>query len=299
VRPTATRVSVPAGPSLEIVETAHHDPPRTRRLTLADGRVLQVRDWPGDGRPIVFLHGLLACGADWHDLATSLPHRCLAIDLPGFGGSDPPRRARLSAYAGDVAQALRQLGVGAMTLVGHSLGGGVATAVAEQMRSQVRALVLLAPAGYGRIALAELAALPLVRTVAVRSLPHIVARSVLLDVVYASFVTGGLGPTDALRRQIQQDAASVGPGVRVALEALAIAGRSRHAFHRRAVVYSGPVSAVWGGRDVLVPAGHARALVRALPQARTEVWRGMGHHPQRERPGALQALVRQMHQMAR
>lgn len=254
-----------------------------------------MRDWPGEGRPIVLLHGLLASGDDWRGLTGALPYRCLAVDLPGFGGSDPPARPRFSAYAEDVAEALEQLRLGAMTLVGHSLGGGVATALAERMREQVRSLVLLAPAGFGRIALAELGALPLVRTLAVRSLPHVVARPVLLDSAYALFVTWGVGPTDAFRRQVQTDARSTGPGVRAAIEALAAGGRSRHAFHRRPVDYAGPVAAIWGEHDVLVPPAHVSALREALPQARIEVWQGMGHHPQRERPPALRAAVQAAH----
>ncbi|HWF36013.1 MAG TPA: alpha/beta fold hydrolase, partial [Solirubrobacteraceae bacterium] len=260
-------------------------------VRLADGRVLHVRDWPGRGRPLVLLHGLLDSGAGWDELARVSPHRCLAVDLPGFGGSDPPSRPRLSAYAEDVAEALGRLAVRAPTLVGHSLGGGVATAVAERMGREVRGLVLSAPVGFGRLALAELAALPVLRALAVRSLPLLVTRAPVLDLVYAGFVTHGMAPSDALRHRLVADAAAVGPGLRAALEALAFAGRSERAFHRRPVRYDGPVAVLWGDRDAIVPPGHARRVVTALPQSQVHIWTGMGHHPQREEPARLAALV--------
>jgi pimeloyl-ACP methyl ester carboxylesterase len=276
-----------------------HHQATSRLIALGDGRALKVREWPGRGRPLVLLHGLLDSGAGWEELARVIPHRCLAIDLPGFGDSDPPRRPRLSAYAEDIVEALGLLDVRSLTLVGHSLGGGVATAVAERMRREVEALVLCAPAGYGRIPLAELATLPLVRALAVGSLPHLVTRSLLLDRVYASLVTSGIGPSEELRRRLAADASRVGPGLRAAVEALAAAGRSGRAFHRRAVVYDGPVSAVWGDRDALVSPSHIHGVLAALPQAEAHLWHGMGHHPQRERPAELAELVQTAHQTTR
>jgi pimeloyl-ACP methyl ester carboxylesterase len=87
------------------------------------------------------------------------------------------------------------------------------------------------------------------------------------------------------------NAAAARPGARHATRAIAAAGLAGDALHRRAVAYGGPVEAVWGAHDQLVPVAHAAAVVRALPQARVEIWPGMGHHPQRERPGPLAALL--------
>jgi pimeloyl-ACP methyl ester carboxylesterase len=264
-------------------------------VVLQDGSVVAMRDWAGPGRPIVLLHGLLDSAAGWDDLARAMPGRCIAIDLPGFGGSDPPRWARFSAYAAAVIEALGRLHVHRFTLVGHSLGGGVATAVAERRPEAVGALVLCAPAGYGRIPLAEFAALPAVRSLTVAALPYLVTRTLLLDSVYASWVTNGVSPTQELRRRLAADAARFGPGVSAALEALAAAGLSPRAYFRRPVGYDGPVAALWGERDALVPARHRHGLRAALPHADIHVWRAMGHHPQRERPAELAELVRAAH----
>jgi len=59
----------------------------------------------------------------------------------------------------------------------------------------------------------------------------------------------------------------------------------------RKVGFDGPVAALWGEHDALVPPNHLQALRRALPQAHVEVWRGMGHHPQRERPQQLDDFI--------
>ena len=133
-------------------------------VALPDGRRLSVECWPGDGAPLVLLHGLLDCGVGWKHLAGVMDRPCYAFDLPGFGDSDLPTRNRVSAYAQDVQAALAVLDVHDFTLVGHSLGGAVATGLAERLRDDVAALVLIAPAGFGRIHLAEACQLPGVRT---------------------------------------------------------------------------------------------------------------------------------------
>ena len=55
--------------------------------------------------------------------------------------------------------------------------------------------------------------------------------------------------------------------------------------------FAGPVAALWGEHDALVPPAHARGLRAAAPQATVQVWPGMGHHPQRERPRQLAHFV--------
>jgi len=263
----------------------------SRTLELSDGRVLHLREWPGRGRPVVLLHGLLDSSLGWAELAARSRRRCVAIDLPGFGLSSAPSRPRLEAYADDVVDGVRRLGVRSFTLVGHSLGGGVAAIVAEKMSREVRSLVLSAPVGFGRLPLAELAAGPIVKELATSLLPHIVSRPPLLAALYSHLITNGVAPTPDLCDRLAVEAGGVAPGVRAALDALAAASRRAGPFTRRHIDYHGPVAAVWGDRDLLVPPTHARGVVRALPQTRVHLWAGVGHHLQRERPLALGALV--------
>ena len=88
-------------------------------VALPDGRRLSVECWPGDGAPLVLLHGLLDCAAGWKHLAAVMRRPCFAVDLPGFGGSDRPTRSRISAYAEDVQAALdKAVELGGKRLVG-------------------------------------------------------------------------------------------------------------------------------------------------------------------------------------
>jgi len=262
-------------------------------VTLDDGRAVHVQAWAGAGRPLVLLHGLLDSSAGWAELARSSDRPCYAIDLPGFGRSEPPSKQRFSAYAEDVVFVLRSLGVRSCTLVGHSLGGGVAASVAERDPARIAGLVLSAPAGFGSLRLAELAALPVVRELTVTTLPRLLTNRFAVHVGYRAFVTNasGPGPAEELCRRLAAGADRAGPGLDAALGALAAASRSPSAFHRRAIAYDGPVWGLWGDRDGLVPPRHATGLRAALPQTDLHIWRGMGHHPQRERPTALAAFV--------
>jgi len=257
---------------------------------LEGARRLRVRTTPGTGRPLVLLHGLLDDSEGWTQLAADTHRPCIAIDLPGFGGSSLPQRPRISAYAEDVVAGLQALAVADCALVGHSLGGAVATAVAERSPA-VSALALMAPAGYGNFRLAEGLTLPGVIDVATLALPFGLVNPLTVTAAYTTFVAHGALPSRELMRRLRRRAFVSAPGVRAATIAIAASGRSARSFARRPVRFEGPVAALWGERDALVPIAHVDALQRALPQAHVEVWRGMGHHPQRERPAELARYI--------
>jgi pimeloyl-ACP methyl ester carboxylesterase len=259
-------------------------------VPLPDGRHLRVRRHGGRGRPVVLLHGLLDDSTGWARVMERSSHPCLAIDLPGFGGSSLPLQPRIEAYARDVEAALEHLGLVHATVVGHSLGGAVATALAERSDA-VDGLALVAPAGFGTLRLAEWVALPGVSAVAQAALPLGLANPLVVAAAYSTMVAHRRLPSRELVGRLRRSALRAGRGARMAVEAVAEAGRSADGFHRRPVRFEGPVSVLWGDRDALVPPAHAEAVKAALPQATVEVWRAMGHHPQRERPEALERFV--------
>jgi pimeloyl-ACP methyl ester carboxylesterase len=260
-------------------------------VALPDGRRVSVECWPGDGVPLVLLHGLLDCAVGWKHLARMMDRPCYAFDLPGFGDSDCPTRNRISAYAEDVQAALAALDVHQFTLVGHSLGGAVATALVERLRDDVAALVLIAPAGFGRIHLAEAIQLPGVRTLVRRGLPLALMNPVSAFGVYMAVVGNGHLPDPELVARLRKNAHRWAPGAECANEAITASGRSRRAFYRRRLDYDGPVLALWGDRDRLVPLAHRDGVMTAFPQAQVSVWKKMGHHPQRERPSELAQFI--------
>lgn len=264
--------------------------PSTRRILLPDGRRLGAWSWPGDGTPLVLLHGLLDSSLGWDALARTSPRPCVAFDLPGFGASDLPTRPSLRAYAEDVVAGIDALGVDRFVVVGHSLGGGVATALAELLPARTVALVLLAPAGFGRIPLAEAISLPGVRNVGEMVLPLALGSRLALRTAYRVLVGGGDAPEDAIARVVDHSGELV-PGAREATKAVVRAGLSRSGFRHRRVRFDGPVTVVWGSRDRLVPPAHISGVATAFPHVTAEVWAGMAHHPQLERPRELAELV--------
>lgn len=263
--------------------------PQERAVTLGDGRRMIVRATHGEGTPLVLLHGLLDSGLGWAWLAAHSERPFVAFDLPGFGLSDKPLGPRLDAYAGDVLATLDVLGVRRCVLVGHSFGGGIAAELADRDPARVASLVLLAPAGFGRVRLAEAVSLPGVRTLATRGLPPALAKPLLLTTSY--FATESSDREADRLERVTRGAFSVVPGAQDATRAVVESGRSATALHRRRLRYAGPAHVLWGDRDRVVPSSHAVGVLFGLPQAVVEVWEGMGHNPQRERPQELARFV--------
>lgn len=283
-RPTPTPTAPPGGQAPRLASV--------HSLPLPDGRTLCARRCGGQGkRAVVLLHGLLDSSEGWSALCQELSSPLVAFDLPGFGHSDAPSGAAIGDYARDVAEGVKALGIERFTLVGHSLGGAIATAVAELMPASVDALILLAPVGFGRIHLAEAASLPGVDTLARGILPWALSSRMIITASYLTMVTNGRLPAPELVDRVTTHGRHLVKGTRMAVRAIAAAGRSADAFHRRRVSYRGPVTAVWGDRDRLVPLSHEAGVRSAFPQARVHVWHGMGHHPIHERQEDLVALI--------
>jgi pimeloyl-ACP methyl ester carboxylesterase len=261
-------------------------------VRLEDGRDLCARQWSGTGRrSLVLLHGLLDSSEGWTRVCEATTGTRIAFDLPGFGHSDPPRRGSLAGYARDVAVGLDALGVERFAVVGHSLGGAVAAALTELMPERVEALVLLAPAGFGRIPLAEVVSVPGLSSLVDTALPFLLANGLAVSAGYMAMVSNGMSPERGLIERVTGRGGALVDGFREATRSIAEAGRQRDAFHGRRLSYRGPVYGIWGDRDRLVPSRHSGGLRTAYPHARIEIWRGMGHHATRERFDDLVAVV--------
>jgi pimeloyl-ACP methyl ester carboxylesterase len=134
--------------------------------------------------------------------------------------------------------------------------------------------------------LAHLAALPGVRHALQAALPLGLANPLVVTAAYTTFVAHRRLPPSELVARLRRASLQSGRGARMAVEAVDHAGRDRDGLGQRRAAFEGPVSALWGERDALVPVAHAAGVLRAFPQASVEVWPAMGHHPQRERPEA-------------
>ncbi|MER6098460.1 alpha/beta hydrolase [Streptomyces sp. NPDC001728] len=129
---------------------------RTRHVATArlTQRITDVRD---EGEVVLFVHGNVSSSAFWHTALTALPdrYRPIAVDLRGFGGTDPlPVDATRGVrdYADDLAALMEALGVDRAHLVGWSMGGGVVMQFLRDHPAAVRSLTLVnpvSPYGFG------------------------------------------------------------------------------------------------------------------------------------------------------
>ena len=121
----------------------------------------------GQGPVILLLHGIGDNSTTWSDVIPHLAknHTVIAPDLLGHGRSDKPRADySVAAYANGMRDLLVTLGIDRVTIVGHSLGGGVAMQFAYQFPQMVERLVLVSAGGITRDVhpLLRLASVPLV-----------------------------------------------------------------------------------------------------------------------------------------
>jgi pimeloyl-ACP methyl ester carboxylesterase len=245
----------------------------------------------GSGQPLLLLHGLGSARHAWDPIVPTLADHfdVVAVDLPGFGSSDPlptsdvPTPARMAAI---VASLLDHLGMATPHVVGNSLGGWVALEFARL--SPVQSLTLLSPAGlwrndtprYQMISLratcwlARHAGTTLSRLVATR-----IGRNMVLRQTHGR--PGNLSPNEA-RAAI--GAMASGDGFDATLSATA----------RRRYVAAGlidvPVTVAFGSRDLLL-LRRSRYLSELPPHARQVTLPRCGHVPMYDDPCAVSALI--------
>jgi pimeloyl-ACP methyl ester carboxylesterase len=116
-------------------------------LTVGGEQIHVTQDGPRDGPALVLIHGFSASTRSWDLLVPMLAerHHVIRIDLPGHGWSAKPTGAgyAIADQGRRVGEVLDQSGVRRAIVVGHSTGGSVATALAEQRRDLVPALALI------------------------------------------------------------------------------------------------------------------------------------------------------------
>ncbi|HEV7712142.1 MAG TPA: alpha/beta hydrolase [Asanoa sp.] len=126
-------------------------PPWPGRMAVIDGEQIFVRDTPAtrpDAEPALYVHGLGGSSHNWTDLSGLLADRLdgQAIDLPGFGRSEPTKQYTLKAFADRMIRFIEVGGRGPVHLFGNSLGGAVVIRVAGLRPDLVRTLTLVSPA---------------------------------------------------------------------------------------------------------------------------------------------------------
>jgi pimeloyl-ACP methyl ester carboxylesterase len=255
----------------------------------------------GSGPTVVLIHGMINSSRHWEGVAGRLAdgHRVIAPDLIGHGDSATPRGDySLGAHAASIRDLLTAIGVERATIVGHSLGGGVAMQFFYQFPQRTERLALISSGGLG----SEVS--PLLRGAA---LP---GSAALLRVATRPGVVGALATAGTRLRErgnrngiyLQAVARALGPlrdpgSQRAFLQTLRsvidVRGQRVSARDRLYLLGDMPTLIVWGERDRTIPIAHGLAARHSIPRCRFQSLPGAAHFPNLEDPEGLAAALRE------
>jgi pyruvate dehydrogenase E2 component (dihydrolipoamide acetyltransferase) len=253
------------------------------RETEAAGKRLRYLDL-GDGEPpVLFIHGF---GADLNTWMFNQPvlanhRRAVALDLSGHGGSTKILDFPLEAvgFAADIDHLLAALGIDRVHLVGHSMGGAIATEFALNQPARTASLTLIAPAGLGREINAEFIE-GFVKMERRRE-----AQEVLRLLVHDPDLVSRAMVEDVLRYKRLDGVAA---GLHRLAEAWFPNGTQRAALGDRIATLAMPVQIIWGRDDRIIPAAHGEALAGKVP---VHILDDTGHLPHMERSAEVNRLI--------
>jgi len=253
----------------------------------------------GEGPVIMLIHGMAGSSRTWREVMPLLARdfTVLAPDLLGHGESAKPMGDySLGAYASGLRDVLGVLGIDRVTVVGQSLGGGVAMQLAYQHPELAERLVLVGSGGLGREVswILRLLTLP--------------GAEYVMPVLFPSFLRDR--GNDVSR--FLHDRGIRAPHVAEMWRAYASLAQAenRHAFVRtlRAVIDPGgqtvsaadrlylaaglPTLIIWGDQDPVIPVDHARRAHELIPGSRLEIFEGCGHFPHVEAPQRFAEVLR-------
>lgn len=252
----------------------------------------------GQGEVVLLLHGMAGSSATWRSVIGPLSrkYRVIAPDLIGHGQSDKPRSDySLGAFAVFLRDLLDELGVTSATIVGHSLGGGVAMQFTYQHPDYCQRLILISSGGLGQ---------EVGLTLRLLSAPG--AEFILPIIAPSPVLAGG----EKVRSWLAKFGIQTPRGdeiwsayssfadkqtrhsfLRTLRSVVDYRGQSVSALNRLGVKADTPTMAIWGDQDAIIPVEHAFAAHEARPGTRLEVLTGVGHFPQVEKPTEVVDLI--------
>jgi len=247
------------------------------------------------GPVVVLVHGIASRAAQWEAVMARLGETChvIAPDLLGHGQSAKPRGDySLGAHACGIRDLLAALGHDRVSLVGHSLGGGVAMQFAYQFPERVERLALVCSGGLGREVSIFLRA---------ATLP---GAELVLPLLASSWMRAAVGRAGGLLGRV---GITVPPGlgeclvgvgslgdrgtreafVHTARSVLDPAGQRVDARDRLYLAADLPLFVVWGRKDAIIPVAHGESLAATVPGTTLEVFEQSGHFPHLTEPTRL------------
>lgn len=253
----------------------------------------------GSGPNVVLIHGMINSSRHWEAVAMRLAssYRVIAPDLIGHGDAATPRGDySLGAHAASIRDMLATIGVERATIVGHSLGGGVAMQFFYQFPQFTERLALISSGGLGE----EVS--PLLRGAALPGSAALLKLATQPRLVGALAAGGGRlrARGNAAGVQLQAVARALGPlqesgSRRAFLETLRavidIQGQRVSARDRLYLLGEMPTLIAWGERDRTIPIAHGIAAAEEIPNCRFETIAGAAHFPNIEAPEALAKIL--------
>lgn len=247
---------------------------------------------------LLLIHGMAGSAQTWREVLPQLAkkYRVIAPDLLGHGQSEKPRTDySLGAFAVGLRDLLDELGVDSATVVGHSLGGGVAMQFLYQHPEYCRRLVLISSGGLGPDVgwILRLLAAPGAEFV----MPVIAPAPVLRAGNAVRSWLSSMGLRSPRGAEIWNayssfsDRATREAFIRTLRSVVDYRGQSVSALNRLNLRANLPVLAIWGEKDDIIPVDHAYSALQARPDCRVEVLPDVGHFAQVEAPSAVTDLI--------
>jgi pimeloyl-ACP methyl ester carboxylesterase len=253
----------------------------------------------GHGPLLVLVHGITNSSASWEPVLATLARRftVIAPDLLGHGDSAKPRGDySLGANASLLRDVMLALGHERATIVGHSLGGGIAMQMAYQFPERVERLVLVSSGGLGR------QVTPLLRAVALPGAELVLPLLASEPIVNAGAKVGGWLGRIGVR--LGSDAGAMAAGfaslqdfearrafVHTARAVIDAGGQRVNATDKLYLAEAVPTLILWGDRDPIIPARHGIRAHELMPGSRLRVFAGAGHFPHHDDPAGFAAAI--------
>ena len=253
----------------------------------------------GSGPALLLLHGLGCDHTTWLPVITQLAKKytVIAPDLLGHGASDKPRADySVGGYANGMRDLLTVLNIDKVTVVGHSLGGGVAMQFGYQFPERTERIVLVAPGGLGP------EVTPLIRAVTLPGFNPVMGLLTLPVVRHAgmagmrALARTGMTATHDLDEVAEiydtfKDRRSRKAISQVVRAVVDTRGQLVTMVDRAYLTQAMPMLVVWGEQDMVIPVKHARTAAAVAPGAIVEVLGNSGHFPHKDHPERFVKIV--------
>jgi pimeloyl-ACP methyl ester carboxylesterase len=246
----------------------------------------------GSGPALLLLHGIGDSSGTWAGLIPALAEHftVVAPDLLGHGKSDRPRADySVPAYACGMRDLLALLDIDRATIIGHSLGGGIAMQMSYQFPELVERLILVAPGGVGPevhplLRLATLPGAPLMMPVFNNRLTRGTARLAVRALATVSPAIATDADDIFATMAAMADVKSRSAFCRTLRSAADLRGQAVTILDRCYLAEWIPTLLLWGAMDTVLPVAHAYIAASAMPSARLEIFARSGHFPHHSDP---------------